>query len=622
MSDDAVQDILRQRYPTREHATAEMGRLALELELPARTVHVVSDVHGEDVKLRHVINNASGRLRPIVERRFEGRRSPEEMRELLGLIFYPQQTLAHWQVEGPNDPRLTRTLIDLFELMQELARGKTFDRVRATFPSEYASLFEELLFDRLTARGDIGLRAVLTRIPDRSRLVRFVRVLVRAVRNLTIDELVVAGDCFDRGPRGDRVVEYLMKQPSVRIAFGNHDIAWIGAALGHEALIAHVLRVSARYRRFSQLEEGYGITLQPLEKLARTAYGDDPAECYRVKGTGLRDDLLMARMQKAAAVLQFKLEGNVIAAHPEFGMEHRRLLHRIRGSSVEIDGVARSLKESRFPTLDPSDPYRLTPDEASCLDRIRRSFLASDKLWRHVRFLVERGAMAVPCDDHLIFHGCVPVDGGGRYLSFEIDGRSLSARSLFEGFDRVIARAVEDPKPRDLDLLWYLWCGPVSPLFGKDRIATFERDLVVEAEAHVETKNAYFKLIHEKDFCARILGEFGVDTTRGLIVNGHVPVKIEKGEDPLKKSGRAITIDGAFSPAYGDHGYTLLIEPEGTFLAEHHHFESVAAAVELGVDIIPKITPIELWDSPRKIADTERGRTIRAHLEMLENLWR
>jgi fructose-1,6-bisphosphatase III len=621
MIDDVLHEILRERHPSREHAVAEIGRLALELELPAHTVHVISDVHGEDVKLRHVINNASGRLRPIVERRFAGRRSADEMRELLTLIFYPHETLTHFHWSA-GDERMTRTLFDLFELMHELARGKTFARVRATFPIEYASLFEELLFDRMSDRGEQSLRAVLARFPDRAGFVRFVRVLVRAVRNLSVDELVVAGDCYDRGPRADRVVEYLMKQPSVRFTFGNHDIAWIGAALGHDPLIAHVLRISARYRRFSQLEEGYGITLQPLEKLAREAYGEDPAACFRVKGTGLRDDLSMARMQKAAAVLQYKLEGRLIERNPSFALDHRRLLHRIDGDRVVIDGVARRLKDSHFPTIDPADPYRLSAEESACLERTRRSFLASDKLWQHVRFLAERGSMALVRDDHLIFHGCVPVDASGRFLSFEIDGEPRSGRALFAAFDRVVSRAIEDPQERELDLLWYLWCGPLSPLFGKDRIATFERDLVLDPAAHVETKNPYFALIHEAEFCERIFAEFGIDGSRGLIVNGHVPVKIEKGEDPLKKSGKAITIDGAFSPAYGDHGYTLVLEPEGTFLAEHHHFESVSAAVEKGVDIIPKITLLRRWDPPRRIADTEQGQKIRAHIELLEKLWR
>ncbi len=619
--DIALKELLRTQFPTAEHAAAEIARLSAELELPKHTVHVVSDVHGEDVKLRHIINNASGRLRPVVESLFAERRSPSEIQDLLKLVFYPQETLERFEW-SPDEPRVQRTLLDLLELMRELARSKTFARIRATFPPEHAPLLEELLFDRMCGRGEGAIEAVLATLGSRVRFVRFVRVLVRAVRNVAVDEIVVAGDCYDRGPRADRVLDYLMHQPEVRFTWGNHDVAWIGAALGHDALVAHVLRISLRYRRLSQLEEGYGITMQPLEKLARDVYGDDPASSFVVRGSGLRDELQVARMQKAAAVLQFKLEGQLIERNPSFELDHRRLLHRmnLEAGTIEIDGVERHLRDTVFPTIDRADPYRLSPEERACLERTRQSFLTSDKLWQQVRFLTGRGAMALVRDDHLIFHGCLPVDGEGRFLALEVGGQSYAGRALFQALEEAVQRAVESPEVPDLDLLWYLWCGPRSPLFGKDRITTFERDLVVEEETYVETKNPYFKLIHEADFCARVLTELGADPDRGLIVNGHVPVKVEKGEDPLKRSKKAITIDGAFSEAYGDRGYTLVLEPEHTFLAEHHHFESVAAAVEQGIDIIPRTTEIKRWDPPRRVQDTERGQVIRARIALLSRL--
>jgi fructose-1,6-bisphosphatase-3 len=464
----------------------------------------------------------------VVLRLFEARRSADEIQELLKLVFYPQETLVHFDW-SPGDVRLRRTLSDLFDVMVELAKHKTFARVRATFPEDDRPLLEELLFERVSGRAEGSLDAALATLADRARFVRFVRVLVRVVRNLAVDEIVVAGDCYDRGPRADRVVDYLMRQPRVRFAWGNHDVAWIGAALGHDALIAHVLRVSLRYRRLSQLEEGYGITLQPLEKLARDVYGDDPAERFGTKGKGLRDDAQMARMQKAAAVMQHKLEGRLIERNDSFELGHRRLLHRIdrdRGT-VLIDGVERKLSDARFPTIDPSDPYRLSDEEAACLDRTRTSFLSSDRLWQHIRFLADRGAMALTYDDHVIFHGCVPVDGSGALETLVVDGEPRGGRALFDAFERGVHRAVETPSGRDLDLLWYLWCGPKSPLFGKDRITTFERDLVADKETHHEKKNAYFELIHDPPFCARMLSELGADPDRGLLVNGHVPVKIE-----------------------------------------------------------------------------------------------
>ncbi|HEV7499152.1 MAG TPA: fructose-bisphosphatase class III, partial [Vicinamibacteria bacterium] len=464
--------------------------------------------------------------------------------------------------------------------------------------------------------------AIIDRLVAAGRDQHMIRLVVRLVRDLAVSELIVAGDCFDRGPRADRVIEYLRRQPSVSFTWGNHDAAWIGAALGQEALIAHVLRISIRYRRLSQLEEGYGITLQPLEHLVRTVYNDDPAECFQPKGTGLRETETMARMQKAAAVMQWKLEGQAIARNPGWQMDHRRLLRRLdpAAGTVEVDGKTQALRDRLFPTFDPAHPEELSGEERKCMDRLRSSFLASPQLWQHVRFLVDRGSMWLRRDDHLVFHGCVPVDDDGRFLSLAVDGEPRAGRALFDALEHVVVRSLDTRAPADLDLLWYLWSGPLAPTFGKDRIATFERDLIADTATHHETKNPYFKLIHEAGFCERVLTEFGCDPARGLIVNGHVPVKIDAGEDPLKRSGKAITIDGAFSQAYGDHGYTLVLEADRTFIGLHHHFDSVDAAVREGVDIIPTISVVRAWDHPRRVADTERGTEIRAEIELLERL--
>jgi len=464
-----------------------------------------------------------------------------------------------------------------------------------------------------------GILDVLIR---HDRALHLIRLAVRVVRDLAIEEVIVAGDCFDRGPRGDRIIEHLRHQPNVAFTWGNHDAVWLGACLGQEALIAHVLRLSLRYRRLSQLEEGYGITLQPLEHLVRTVYADDPAECFKTRGTGLREDLTMARMHKAAAILQFKLEGQTIARNPHWNLEHRRLLHRIdhTAGTIEIDGAVWPLRDRHFPTIDPAHPYELSAEERRCMDRLRQSFLTSRPLWEHMRFLVEHGSMYLIRDRHLIFHGCVAVDDSGEFLRFSVDGEPLRGRALFEALTRAVIRAFDNPTDPDRDLFWYLWSGPLSPLFGKDRITTLERDLVADKTTHKETKNPYFKLIHEVSFCERVLAEFGVDPREGLIVNGHVPVHIEEGESPLKRSGKAITIDGAFSEAYGDHGFTLVIESERTFLAKHHHFDSVEAAVRDGIDIIPEISVVREWNPPRRVGDTERGVEVRAETALLENL--
>jgi fructose-1,6-bisphosphatase-3 len=615
---------LARQLPTIDAALAEVARLSAELTLPKGTVHVISDVHGDDVKLRHVINNASGALRPLVGKLLGDRLTPRELQEFLTLIFYPWESLESLEPaladEGQRLDFARRTFRLLFTLIRHLAGRFSAERVGRVLPAEYRDMLRELLHERPC--GDEYVDAVVEPLVRQGRALHLMRLTVRVVRNLAIEELVMAGDFWDRGPRGDRVMEYLMRQPNVTITWGNHDAAWLGACLGQEALIAHVLRISARYRRFSQLEEGYGITLQPLEWLVRKAYADDPAERYLPRATGLREPVQMARMQKAAAVMQFKLEGQTIARNPSFGLDHRRLLHTfdLKAGTVEIEGERYALTDRHFPTLDPARPYELSPEERTCMDRLKLSFLASQTLWEHMRYLVGRGSMYVCRDDHLIFHGCLPVDERGEFLPFEVDGKEWRGRELFDALDRAVVRALDRPTDRERDLMWYLWCGPRSPLFGKDKIATLENDLVADPATHVETKNPYFTLIHEAAFCERVLAEFGADPRRGLIVNGHVPVKIDKGESPLKRSGKAITIDGAFSQAYGDHGYTLVLEPKRTYLAKHHHFESVEAAVRDGVDIIPEVMEVRRWDPPRRVADTERGAELRGRLELLGRL--
>jgi fructose-1,6-bisphosphatase-3 len=625
---DAQQASLRalaDRFPSRDAVVAEIARLSAELTRPKGVIHIVSDVHGEDAKLRHIINNASGTLRPLVDRVFAAL-SAVEREDLLTLIFYPQEEMDQLgtQLQDPVRRRafVRRALGDLFALVRVLASNRSLQQVVRLMPAEYSGLLRELLSLPLNTGDNRYVDAVLDSLGRTEQDLHVIRLVVRLVRDLAVDELIVAGDCFDRGPRADRVVEYLSRQPKVSFAWGNHDAAWLGAGLGQEALIGHVLRISTRYRRLSQLEEGYGITMQPLEHLVRTVYGDDPAESFRPKGEGLRDTTTMARMQKAAAILQWKLEGQTIARHPEWNLDHRRLLRNLnpKAGTIEIDGKTWPLKDTRFPTFDPSSPEALTEEEQKCIDRLRASFRASQKLWEHMRFLVDRGAMWLLRDDHLIFHGCVPVDAEGKALAFPVDGTPRAGRELFEALEQVVVRSVDTRQQPDVDLLWYLWNGPLSPLFGKDRITTLERDLIADEATHEEKKNPYFKLINEAGFCDRILSEFGADSKRGLIVNGHVPVKIEKGESPLKRSGKAITIDGAFSEAYGDHGFTLILEPDRTYLAMHHHFESVEAAVRDGVDIIPTRTPVREWPVPRTVGDTEQGAVIRADIALLEAL--
>jgi fructose-1,6-bisphosphatase-3 len=619
---------LQREFPSLDAVAAEIARLSAELTLPKGTVHVLSDIHGDDVKLRHVINNASGQLRPLVTEMFANRLTPAELQEFIKLLFYPRETLERHAAKLQDPAALRafcrRSLRFMFEIIQRLAHGYTLERATHAFPPEYRELFREMLHEPSSEHGADYFDALIDSLVRLGRALIVVRLTVRVVRNLAIDELVIAGDLWDRGARGDRVVDYLGRQPRVAFTWGNHDAVWLGACLGQEALVAHVLRISTRYRRLSQLEEGYGVTMQPLEMLARKVYQDDPAACYQPRGEGMREVLTMARMQKAAAVMQYKLEGQLIARHPEWELDARRLLHSIdqKAGTIRVDGKTYSLKDRHFPTIDPADPYELSADEKACMQRVRQSFTTSHKLWEHMRYLLHHGSMWLRRDDNLIFHGCVPADERGEFLPLRIDGVERRGRAMFDAFDDVLARALDRPGETDRDWMWYLWCGPRSPLFGKDRIATLENDLIADGATHAETKNPYFQLIHDDAFCDRIFDEFGVGRERGLIVNGHVPVKIEKGESPLKRSGKAITIDGAFSSAYGDHGYTLVLEPGRTLLAKHHHFESVEAAVRDGVDIVPEVSVLRQWEPARRVADTERGEEIRRTIARLEKLAR
>jgi len=625
-SELATLEPLANEIPNIDSATSEIARLSAELTLPKGTIHVISDIHGEYKKLRHVINNASGTLRPLVEKLFKDRMPFDQFQEFLTLIFYPAEVVERLEqkIREPKDQKAyaMRTLHDLFEIVRVLAGRRSLNAATRLLPAEYRDLLAEILHSPSTERDLTYIEAIVDELTRRGRVLHLIHLIGRVIRNLAIDELIIAGDCWDRGSRGDKVVDYLMEQPNVSFVWGNHDVAWLGACLGHEALICHVLRISLRYRRLTQLEEGYGIPVAPLDQLVRTVYADDPASSFEVKGTGIREKVMIARMQKAVAIMQFKLEGQMIARHPEWRMEHRRLLHRINreNGTVEVDGVAYAINDTHFPTIDPANPYDLTAEERLCVRRIRSSFLASQKLWDQMRWMVSHGKLYLRREEHLIFHGCMPVDAQGDFLPMIIDGSPYTGIKLFKEIEKVVYRAIDGRKREDLDLLWYLWSGPESPLFGKDRITTFERDFIVDKTPHHETKNPYFRLIHEAWFCDKILEEFGVDPADGLIVNGHVPVAVEKGESPIKRSGKAITIDGAFSESYGDYGFTLVLEPHRTILAMHYHFESVEAAVLHGADIIPSITVVREWKQPKRVADSWRGRRIKSTIQELERL--
>jgi len=630
--------ILAKRFPNLSAVLAELANLEAVLTLPKPTVHVVSDVHGEDVKLRQVINNASGSLRPLFEQLFTARLAAADIEQLLTLVYYPRETWAA-MVAGAGADRRRELLHWVADhaviVMRVLARHYSLKYVERIIPDPFDAMFRELIFADELGRQPAFLDRLLDPFVRHERDGELVGMIARVIRNLAVGELVVAGDLGDRGPRIDKVIEVIAQQPNVAITWGNHDASWMAACLGQPAAIATVVRLSLRYQRLAQLEDGYGISLEPVARLAREAYGDDPAERFRAKttidGEAGGDAVALARMQKAIAILQFKLEGQTFARRLEWNLAHRSLLRFIDLSSgtasgtVEIDGTRYPLRDTRFPTMDWSDPCKLSDGEARCLAELTRSFLDSRTLWKQMTYVASHGQMWLRRDLCAIFHGCVPVDEQGEPLAFVVDGEPRRGKALFDAIEAVVQRAFRKGAAAvaelDRDLLFYLWTGPRSPCFGKDRMATFETYFVADPATHEETKNPYFQLLHDAAFCARILGEFGVDPA-GFIVNGHVPVKLEAGETPVKLSGRAITIDGAFAAAYGDKGFSLVLDARRIYLAQHHHFESAEAAVSRHADIVPTVSDVVVHERPRTVGDTETGDDIRAEIAVLEELVR
>lgn len=623
--------LLSRQFPTAASVMSEISLLQAKLTLPRRRIHIISDVHGDDRKLRHVINNASGGLNSLVNEVFADELSEEEKSILLAFLYYPVEKMrtygARLQDKKWRLGKSKRLLRLQFRLVRTLARTVAKDDLIKLMKAEFQVLYIALLDEVSFSRDEGYVDSMVEALADYDQDIAALHEASRLVRNLVVSEVVVAGDLFDRGERGDRVIHYLKNQPRVSFTWGNHDVIWMGATLGSEVLIATVLRISLRYLRLWQLEEGYGILLSPLMKLAQTVYGEDPAACFHPKRTsGFIDEQLVARMHKAIAILEFKLAGPLIARHPEWEMEDRRQLHLIdyQAGTITFNGQTHPLKDSYFPTIDPEDPYALSPEEATCMDRLRQSFISSERLWEHMLFVVRQGSMSLQRDEALIFHGCVPTNEDSTLREVTVGEQKLSGGELFRELEEIVRRTYREGAHAvsgDLDYYYWLWANGDSPLFGKARMTTFERYFVEDVATHREEKDPYFQKIHDADFCRMVGNAFGVGDDV-LIINGHVPVKVEKGEDPVKRGGNAVTIDGAFSEAYGDHGYTLVMGPKGIRLAEHSHFESIEHFLKCDDDMIPKLRELRRYERPRSLADTHESVDIEAQLCSLNDLLR
>ncbi len=621
--------LLARQFPTASSVMSEIALLQANLTLPKNRIHIISDVHGDDRKLRHVVNNASGGLSNLVDEVMGDELTPKEKKTFLAFLYYPVEKLRRYR-DQLKDPewrlRKTKQLLRLqFRLVLAICSTISKDDVLRLMKEEFKILYIALL-DEISFNRDLTyVDSMVEALADYEQDITAIHEASRLIRNLVVSEVIVAGDLFDRGERGDRVIHYLKNQPKVSFTWGNHDITWMGATLGSGVLIATVLRISLRYLRLWQLEEGYGILLSPLSKLAATAYVDDPAACfYPKRETDFADENLIAQMHKAIAIIEFKLSSEVIERHPEWEMDDRRLLHKIdyTNGTITLEGKTYPLKDTNFPTIDPADPYALSEEEEICLTRLRQSFISSSRLWEHMLFVVRQGGMSLQRDEALIFHACMPTNEDGSFREPFLGDRKVGGGQLFHELEQIVRttyRQGAHAVSQDLDYYYWLWAHPHSPLFGKSKMATFERYFLDDAATHKEVKDPYFSKVHEADFCRRVGKEFGMDDDV-LLVNGHVPVKVEKGEDPVKKGGNAVTIDGAFAEAYGDHGYTLVMGPNTIFLAEHSHFESINHFLDAEKDTIPSLRIIRQYEEPRTLAGTHEGHDIHAQLCSLNNL--
>lgn len=594
--------LLAQQYPTIQAASTEIINLNAKLHLPKGTEHFISDVHGEVEAFIHVLKNSSGSIKRKIDEMFANSLTEHERRDLATLIYYPRRKLP-LLLENVADKVEWYRLI-LFRLIKvcRLVSSKyARSSVRAALPDDYGDIIEELLHQQEGIDNRLAYyESIIATIIEIGQSREFVIALAEVIQRLAIDRLHIIGDIYDRGPGAHIIMDKLMKHPSVDIQWGNHDIVWMGAAAGSEACIANVIRISLRYANMETLETGYAISLLPLASFALDVYRDDPCALFRPKTTGAEEFteneiMLMARMQKAIAIIQFKLEGQIIQRRPHYDMADRLLLDKIdhEKGTICIKGQEYPLLDTSFPTIDPADPYALTMEEAAVVKRLRLSFTNSSKLQEHVRFLFSKGSMYLVHNGNLLYHGCIAMNEDGSFMALKLHGQEYAGKIYMDRVERLARQGyfASDPEQKQygLDAVWYLWSGGRSPLFGKDKMATFERTFIADKMTHQENKNPYYDLRDKEEIARKILVEFGLDSDSAHIINGHVPVEVKRGESPVKAGGRLLVIDGGFSKAYQDKtgiaGYTLIYNSYGLLLASHDPFESTQKAIEEGVDI-------------------------------------
>lgn len=631
---------LSKSYPTQSAVKGEIINLSAILNLPKGTEHFMSDLHGEYEAFSHIRRNASGVIRKKVDALFSDSMIEKERAELATLIYYPKEKLDEIR-DGIKDINAwyKKTLISLVEIARLLGAKYTRSRVRKLLTAAaggYDHILDELINSRRADeyRGNYYDNIIDTIVETRTAE-EFIFSASEAIKSLVIDHMHIVGDIYDRGPRADLILDQLMKESSIDIQWGNHDVLWMGAAAGSRTCIAAVLNNSITYKNLDVVEIGYGISLRPLSLFADEVYKNSDISAFLPKGdssgdSANDDDLMIARMHKAISVIQFKLEGQTIIRNPSFKMHNRLLLDKIdreRGT-VHIAGKDYPLCDTDFPTVYESSPYELTRAEADVMRYLKNAFMRSEKLAKHVRFLYEVGEIYTVYNGNLLFHGCIPIDKHGEFLALDAAG-GLSGRALMDYADKAARIAYFSPEGSEAkqickDFIWFLWCGKNSPLSAREKIATFERLLVTDEKTWVEPKNPYYDSWNDQKIAEKILLEFGLDMPQSHIINGHIPIKYKRGERPIKAGGRLIVIDGGFCRAYrkttGIGGYTLIYNADGMRLAVHEPFTSVENAIKNNADIVSDTVVFDHASSKIRVKDTDRGKNILSKIEDLKRL--
>ena len=638
---------LSQLYPTIAKASTEIINLQAILNLPKGTEHFLTDIHGEYEAFAHVLKNGSGSVRRKIDDVFGNTMSSRDKQTLATLIYYPKEKMDRIKKTEKNmEDWYKITLYRLIEVCKRTASKYTRSKVRKALPPDFAYVIEELITEKndMTDKESY-YNAIVSTIIRIGRAEKFIIAMSELIQRLTVDHLHIVGDIYDRGPGPHIIMDELMAYHSVDIQWGNHDVLWMGAAAGQRGCIANVIRICARYGNLDILEEGYGINLLPLATFAMNTYKDDPCECFKLKGNpdyNATEMLMDVKMHKAISVIQFKVESQIIKKNPGFKLEKRNLLHHINyeKGTIELDGKEYKLLDKNFPTIDPKKPYALTKEEEDIMERLERAFENCEKLQRHMHFLLNKGGLYKVYNGNLLYHGCVPLKEDGNLKSVRIFGRAYKGKGLYEVLESYVRKGfyAMDPKEKERgkDIMWYIWLSENSPLFGKDKMATFERYFLAEKETHKENyflaekethkekKNPYYLLLEDEKVVGKILKEFGLESEDAHIINGHVPVKCKDGENPVKCGGKVLVIDGGFSKAYqketGIAGYTLIYNSYGLILAAHKPFESTEAAIEKESDIHSDSTVVKRTLERKKVEDTDVGKELKEQILDLEVL--